>query len=77
MAMRDWIEVVNATGIKAGRLDPGTVYTLSQKIIHDPVVAELKEKFAEGGIVPIGASAKVIREITETERELLRLRIKS
>jgi len=75
MAINDWVDVVNAAGIKAGRLDMGTVYILSGKLINDPVVAEAKRKYAVNGVIPTGASAKAIRAMSEGERTLLRNRI--
>jgi hypothetical protein len=77
MALMEWVDVVNATGIKAGRLDMATVYLLSGKVIHDSVVVERKRKFAVNGVIPTGASAKVVREMTEQEREQLRRRIQA
>jgi hypothetical protein len=75
MAMTDWIDVVNATGIRAGRLDPGTVYLLAGKIIHDAFVVERKLKFLQGSVLPTGSAAKAIREMSEAERAELRQRI--
>jgi hypothetical protein len=75
MAIENWIDVVNATGIRAGRLDPATVYLLSGKILNDPIVVERKLKFLQGSVLPTGSAAKAIREMTEAERAELRSRI--
>jgi hypothetical protein len=77
MALMEWVDVVNATGIKAGRLDMGTVYLLAGKVIHDPVVVERKRKCAVNGVIPTGSSAEVVRAMTESEREQLRRRIQA
>jgi hypothetical protein len=75
MAMQDWVDVVNATGIRAGRLDPMTVELLSRRIIHDAVVVERKLKFLQGSVLPMGSSARAIREMSEAEKAELRLRV--
>jgi hypothetical protein len=75
MAANDWIDVVNAAGIRAGRLDMGTVFILSGKLIHDSVVVQRKRKYAVNGKIPMGASAMVIRAMSESDREELRSRV--
>jgi len=79
MAMMDWFELVRAAGIDAKKLDPMTVHQLGGNIIHDPVVKERKMKYLGTGecrsVLPADSPLKVVREMTEFEREGLRQRI--
>ena len=76
MSMMTWFDLVNASGIDAKKLDPMTVHELAGKILRDSVVAKRREKFVVNGILPTGSAQRAVREMTENERQLLRLRVK-
>lgn len=75
MAIKDWLSLVQKVGFDAARLSVSDLYVVSSSIRNDSVVKARRMGKVVGGKIPMGASAAVIDEMTETEREELRERI--
>jgi hypothetical protein len=75
MSIIQWSDMCEAAGITTRNLDPLTCCLMAGKIIHDSVVTERKKKFLVGSILPTGSVIRVLQEMTDSERQLLRLRV--
>lgn len=77
MAILDWLALVHKVGFDASRLSVSELYEVSSAIRNDSVVRSRRMGKVVGGKIPMGASAAVIDEMTEDEREALRNRIQN
>jgi hypothetical protein len=75
MGLPQWIELVAEVGVDVRPLNEQEVYLLAGKIINDVELRQRCLKYIVEGILPIGARARVVREMSPADRVALRDRI--